>query len=213
MIAYPMLFSIDENAPGVQRRTVGPQHGGLPLREPETLRYVRHEDYLTSAFQNLRPQLLTLEVPSNWATMHYMGNSIYPNYLEFSSLLTIIIPELALSGHDTPARIFPPSLKSLTIIYASSTEFVAAMVLAARLSFPKLENVHAHVIYLSEYWSEDIWIQRGKGLTSLPANRKTRRAGKIPIITSFECANLTVYIYRDGSKCLSDLLSKTPSCN
>jgi hypothetical protein len=164
MVAYPMLFSIDENAPGVQRRTVGPQHGGFPLREPETLRYVRHEDYLTSAFQNLRPQLLTLEVPSNWATMHYMGNSIYPNYLSFSSLSTIIIPELALSGHDTPAQNFPPSLKSLTIIYASSTEFVAAMVLAARLSFPKLENVHAHFIYLSEYWSEDIWIQRGKGL-------------------------------------------------
>jgi hypothetical protein len=32
-------------------------------------------------------------------------------------------------------------------------------------------------------------------ITSFPANRKTRRAGKFTIIISLKCANLTVYIY------------------
>jgi hypothetical protein len=52
-----------------------------------------------------------------------------------------------------------------------------------------------------------------KLVTSLPVNRKTRRAGKIPIITSFKCANLTVYVYQENNKCLLDLISKSPLCD
>jgi len=41
---------------------------------------------------------------------------------------------------------------------------------------------------------------------SPPACRKTLRAGKITTIVSFKRAKLTVYIYRDNNKLLSDLL-------
>jgi hypothetical protein len=49
-------------------------------------------------------------------------------------------------------------------------------------------------------------------LTSLSPNRKIRCTGEIMIITSFNCANLTAYVYRDNNKYLLALLSKTPSC-
>jgi hypothetical protein len=50
-------------------------------------------------------------------------------------------------------------------------------------------------------------------VTSPPANRKTHRAGKILLIVSIKCANLTVYINRDNNKFMLDLLFKIPLCS
>jgi len=47
-----------------------------------------------------------------------------------------------------------------------------------------------------------------QNITSPPACRKTRRAGKFTIIVSLNRASLTVYIYQDINKCLLGLLSK-----